>query len=1137
MLKRLLSPLALLAATALAGASPANAADLAADGAMRVMRAFNARSLRMAITDLSRTYGSRYPRGAEFLRRLEGLEASRKEFLAAPHAGAKQDDAKLLALGRQLNELRYEALLANPLLDFDRLILVRRAQPLSRSRGAKPGGPGYPPSRLFTAYGDDLGLPKNHYSTFSVRPTGYDNEIAALSPVRPDGKLSALFRPANKELVGDVRLHWDAGRFLFTKPDQGRWQVFELRADGSGLRQVTPGDQPDVDNYDATYLPDGRIIFCSTANYQAIPCWNGLQAPAGLYIMNAGGAGVRQLTFDQDDDSCPTVLNSGQVLYNRWEYTNTPHIFTHMLFQMNPDGTGQRAFYGSNSYWPNALYFARAIPGHATRIVAVVSGHHGDNRMGELVIFDPAKARTEAGGVVQRIPGYGQKVEPIIKDELVSASWPKFLHPDPLSEKYFLVSAKTAPDAPWAIYLVDVFDNMLLIRAEDGYALLEPTAVHKRPPPPIVPGRVDLKRKDAVVYLQDVHAGPGLAGVPRGTVKKLRVHGYHFGYRGVAGWDKIGIDGPWDVMRILGTVPVDADGSAMFRVPANTPIAVQPLDAAGRALQVMRSWFTAMPGEVRSCIGCHESPNSAPPVRRTTAGVRAPSEIEPWHGPARGFDFEREVQPVLDQYCVACHNGKPAPAGRAMPDLRALRHFPDYQGLLTNVPAWWSDNNPVAWVADLMRQQDRKTIHIRFTPAYEALHPYVRRPGLESDYTLPVPAEYHAGTSELIQMLEKGHHGVRLDREAWDRLATWIDLNVPCHGTWSQVLPVPFDGIRRRRELLRLYANFDDDFEVVPEMPRAPITPVKPAPAPVEKQAIACPGWPFDIQEARERQRAIAAQTERWIDLGNGARLKLVLVPGGEFVMGDPDGEADERPPARVRIDEPFWMGALEVTNAQYRLFSPQHDSGYINQLNTNLIARGHPVNQPDQPVVRVSWEQALQFCRWLSQKTGEAFTLPTEAQWEWACRAGTATPLYYGGVQTRFQQWANMADSSLKQFAEEARIRGKLYAIQPDWMLRVDAVFDGALVTTRAGSYLPNAWGLHDMHGNAGEWTRSGYKPYPYREESESAAQEGDKVVRGGSWYDRPHRCRSAFRWRYPGWQRVYNVGFRVISPARGWP
>ena len=386
-------------------------------------------------------------------------------------------------------------------------------------------------------------------------------------------------------------------------------------------------------------------------------------------------------------------------------------------------------------------------------------------------------------------------------------------------------------------------------------------------------------------------------------------------------------------------------------------------------------------------------------------------------------------------------------------------------------------------------------------------------------------------------MLEKGHHGVRLDREAWDRLATWIDLNVPCHGTWSQVLPVPFDGIRRRRELLRLYANFDDDFEVVPEMPRAPITPVKPAPAPVEKQAIACPGWPFDIQEARERQRAIAAQTERWIDLGNGARLKLVLVPGGEFVMGDPDGEADERPPARVRIDEPFWMGALEVTNAQYRLFSPQHDSGYINQLNTNLIARGHPVNQPDQPVVRVSWEQALQFCRWLSQKTGEAFTLPTEAQWEWACRAGTATPLYYGGVQTRFQQWANMADSSLKQFAEEARIRGKLYAIQPDWMLRVDAVFDGALVTTRAGSYLPNAWGLHDMHGNAGEWTRSGYKPYPYREESESAAQEGDKVVRGGSWYDRPHRCRSAFRWRYPGWQRVYNVGFRVISPARGWP
>src|SRR5262249_9691867 len=162
-----------------------------------------------------------------------------------------------------------------------------------------------------------------------------------------------------------------------------------------------------------------------------------------------------------------------------------------------------------------------------------------------------------------------------------SADWPKFLNPHPLSDKYFLVSAKVAPEAEWSIYLVDVFDNMLRIAEQDGYALLEPVPLRKTTRPPVIPDKVDRTRTDALVYLDDVYSGPGLEGVPRGAVKRLRVHSYNFAYRGLGGWDKVGIDGPWDVMRILGTVPVDADGSAMFRVPANTPIAVQPLDSKG----------------------------------------------------------------------------------------------------------------------------------------------------------------------------------------------------------------------------------------------------------------------------------------------------------------------------------------------------------------------------------------------------------------------------------------------------------------------------------------------------------------------------------------------------------------------------
>ena len=185
-----------------------------------------------------------------------------------------------------------------------------------------------------------------------------------------------------------------------------------MRSDGSGLRQVTPGDEPDVDNYDPCYLPDGRIMFCSTRCFHGVPCVGGGNTVANLFRMNADGTDIRQLCFDQDHDWCPTVLNNGRVLYSRWEYSDSPHYFTRLLFHMNPDGTNQSEYYGSNSMWPNSIFYARPLPGHPTKVVAVISGHHGVPRMGELVVFDPAHGRHEAGGAVQRIPGRGRRVAP-----------------------------------------------------------------------------------------------------------------------------------------------------------------------------------------------------------------------------------------------------------------------------------------------------------------------------------------------------------------------------------------------------------------------------------------------------------------------------------------------------------------------------------------------------------------------------------------------------------------------------------------------------------------------------------------------------------------------------------------------------
>jgi formylglycine-generating enzyme required for sulfatase activity len=814
--------------------------------------------------------------------------------------------------------------------------------------------------------------------------------------------------------------------------------------------------------------------------------------------MNADGSGIRQLCFDQDHNWCPTALNNGRVLYSRWEYSDTPHYFSRLLFHMNPDGTGQMEYYGSNSYWPNSIFYARPIPNHPSQFVAVISGHHGVPRMGELVLFDPSKGRFEADGVVQRIPGYGQKVEPVIEDQLVDNSWPKFLHPYPLNDKYFLVSCKPTPDSLWGIYLVDVFDNMVPIAEVPDYALFEPIPLRKTPRPPVIPDKVRLDQDHATVYLSDIYRGDGLKGVPQGTVKKLRLYEFHYGYPQMGGHKNVGIEGAWDVHRILGTVPVSEDGSAMFKVPANTPIAVQPLDSEGKALQVMRSWFVGMPGEVLSCVGCHERQNTTAPVKQTYATQSKPTEIEPWYGPPRGFSFKREVQPVLDKYCVGCHDGRPRADGAEIPDLSAKPEN-----------GW---NN--------------------FTPSYIALHPYVRRPGPESDYHLQYPLEFHADTSELVQMLMKDHKGVRLDAEAWDRLITWIDLNVPDHGTWSEHQEIPQDFYARRIEMRKCYANCIVDPEFIPEVVMEPAEfiqpPDKPDPEIVE---IECVEWPFDHTAAKERQIASGLETRRSFDLGEGVQMEFALVPAGEFIMGMLEGPDDNRPLCRVGIAEPFWMASTEVTNKQFQQFDPLHDNGYLDQQHKDHTTPGYPVKDPEMPVMRVSWNQAIQFCEWLSEKTG---SLPTEAQWEWACRAGTDTSVAYGDLNSDFSAHGNLADLSIRLLAVTGVNPQPIENPSPyeDFLPKDDRFDDKAKLMTKVAQYQPNVWGLFDMHGNVWEWTRSAYRPYPYQEDDGRNALTGDekRVARGGSWSDKPKRARSAFRLAYRPYQRVFNVGFRVV-------
>ena len=649
----------------------------------------------------------------------------------------------------------------------------------------------------------------------------------------------------------------------------------------------------------------------------------------------------------------------------------------------------------------------------------------------------------------------------------------------------------------WGVYLVDVFDNRVLLYEQPGQAILEPVPFRKTVRPPVLPDRTDLKSATATVLLTDVYRGAGLPGVARGSVKKLRVVEYYFSPRHMGGLlGTLGVDGPWDIRRVLGTVPVEEDGSALFSIPAQTPVMVQPLDGKGQAMQVMRSWFVGMPGERLSCVGCHEKQNETPqPAPSIAASRGVPSVIDPPDGgPVRGFNFAREVQPVLDKYCVSCHGApelaesyyRSKPGETRKPYLKGDRLINDYQSHISG--------NGGAHGG-------------KFSMAYAELHRFVRRPGIEGDMRTFSPMDYHFSTTELGQMLRVGHHGVKLDDTSWGRLAMWADLNAPYHGTWHEIVGGGANQVYQRiRDMRRKYAASgpDADNEEIPPMPAFDSTPVIPVAEPEMKTA------PVKVEVADSKLETCS------FDLGEGVTLDLVRVPGGTL--------------GGVAI-KPFWIGTCEVMNRQFRCFDPLHDSRDESRHGYQFGRRGYDMNMDRQPAVRLSFDEAQAFCRWLAAKTGKPVALPSEQQWEWACRAGTTTPFFFGGPDADYSPYANLGDRTLKEFAA-CTARNNYSAALPlahpgrydDWIPRDDRFDDGGLVSTEAGKYKPNAWGLHDMIGNVWEWTSSPFTP----------GDPSEMAVRGGSWYDRPFHCTATSRLPYRTYQRVFNVGFRVMFEAK---
>jgi formylglycine-generating enzyme required for sulfatase activity len=385
-------------------------------------------------------------------------------------------------------------------------------------------------------------------------------------------------------------------------------------------------------------------------------------------------------------------------------------------------------------------------------------------------------------------------------------------------------------------------------------------------------------------------------------------------------------------------------------------------------------------------------------------------------------------------------------------------------------------------------------------------------------------------------MLEKGHHGVVLDDESWDRIVTWIDMNCPYHGTWGEQLN---SGAKqqntRRMALAKLYAGIEDNAEYIPPVEPEPVEFIHPKPVTRPRVPdLDVENWPLSPDKAAMRQAA-DGEFHKSIDLGDGHGVQLVRIPAGHFVMGSVGGPRDEWPPAHVRIDRPFWIGVHEISNAQYAQFDPSHDSHVEPKQAYQFGVHGYPMDRPEQPVVRVSWERAMAFCRWLSGKTGLEVSLPTEAQWEYAARAGSDRPFWFGGLDDDFGTYANLADVNIRKFASNPYTVDQAYpnaTKYDDYMPRERRFDDGMLLTCEGGRYKANPWSLYDMHGNVAEWTLSAYRPYPYNASDgrEDLGGTERRVVRGGSWRDRPMRSTASYRLGYQRYQRIFNVGFRIV-------
>ena len=567
------------------------------------------------------------------------------------------------------------------------------------------------------------------------------------------GQLTALLQDDDGG-VRDPQVDYDARKVLFSyrKGGSHHYHLYEINLDGSQLRQLTDGPYDDIE---PTYLPDGDIVFCSTRCNRWVMCW---KAPVAiLYRCDAEGGNVEMLSSNTSTENTPAVLPDGRILYTRWEYVERSQLAYHHLWTMNADGTGQMTFFG-NMHPTGMHYNIRERVGREVRYenvpgdVAMLDAKPIPGTRKVVSIFSPGHGRREHKGFVTVVdPRRGPDHQPSARRIHPGGAW---RDPYPVAADRFLVARANE------LHLMDIEGNTRLLHrlAGDPPAMMlhEPSPVRPRSRERRFPARTDPAQPTGRLILSDVTVGRNMEGVERGEIRKLLVLEQLPGpFHNSPGFDGISLWGTFSLHRILGTVPVEPDGSAFFEVPAMRSLFFVALDENDLAVKKMQSFVTVQPGETTSCVGCHEPRTLAPanPGRAVlTALRRPPSPIAPIAGMPEIVDFRRHVQPILDRHCIGCHNARDRAgelsleAGPGMPSHGRGRVFSSYVNLVRRL----------GFVAD-------------------GRNAHGNRP----------PRTMGSSASKLMTRIDGSHNDVAVSEDEAALIRLWLDSGAAANGTYA----------------------------------------------------------------------------------------------------------------------------------------------------------------------------------------------------------------------------------------------------------------------------------------------------------------------------------------------------------------